>query len=224
MAIDKILERLDSLITMGEKVLATRRSPLPGVLSGRGDYVKDGLFRQWRTSCLAFLNALPSDYVYCREFEGHCKDSLYESFYHDAEAGVAVLRAAKEDIEGGYLQKVEMLISAEVFDDFLEMAEHLLANGYKDPAASLIGAVLEDGLRRICGNNNIAVKSDDNISSLNRKLADKKDVYNRLKQREIEVWNKLRDYADHGHFDQYKQDDVTDMLKGVRSFLSEYLK
>jgi len=217
MTVQNILERLDALISMGEKVLATRRPPPPGVIGM--DRVDDALFRQWRTSSLAFLNTLPSEYVYHREFEQHCK----ASYHYQAEPGVAILRAAKEDIEGGYLQKVEVLVSAEVFSDFLDMAEHLLNNGYKDPAASLIGAVLEDGLRRICGNNDIPVKSDDNISSLNRKLADK-DVYNRLQQREIEVWNKLRDYADHGHFDQYKQDDVTDMLKGVRSFLSDYLK
>jgi len=181
--------------------------------------VEDSLFLQWHTSSLAFLKTLPSDYVYGDEFKNHCRSSGY----YDAERGVAILRAAKEDIEGGYLQKVEALVSASVFSDFLEMAEHLLDNGYKDPAASLIGAVLENGLRLICGNNNITVKSDDNISSLNQKLAQNR-VYNLLQQKQIQVWNKLRDYADHGRFDQYKQDDVTDMLKGVRSFLSDYLK
>jgi len=218
MATESILGRLDSLIRMGERVLATKYDEHVGIMiySGRVDA---GLFQQWRTSSLAFLNTLPSEYIYYREFEGSCKDSSYD----DTQLGVAILRAAKEDIEGGYLQKVEALVSASVFSDFLEMAEHLLGNGYKDPAASLIGAVLEDGLRRICGNNNITVKSDDNISSLNQKLADK-GVYNRLKQREIEVWNKLRDYADHGHFDQYRPDDVSDMLKGVRGLLSDYLK
>ena len=136
---------------------------------------------------------------------------------------MAILRAAEEDIEGGYLQKVETLVSAEVFSDFLEMAKHLLDNGYKDPAASLIGAVLEDGLRRICSNNNITVKSDDNISSLNQKLA-QNHVYNPLQQRQIQVWNKLRDYADHGHFDEYKSENVKNMLEGVRNFLLNYLK
>ena len=216
MATENILGRLDSLIEMGEKVLATRHLASPPF---GGYYVEDALFRQWRTSALAFLNVLPSEYVYYREFEANCKTTYYDQ----ANRGMAVLRAAKEDIAGGYLQKVETLVSASVFNDFLEMAEHLLDNSYKDPAASLIGAVLEDGLRRICGNNTLPVKSDDNISSLNRKLADK-SVYNRLKQKEIEVWNKLRDYADHGHFDQYKPHDVTDMLKGARGFLCEYLK
>ncbi len=216
MAVDKILERLASLISMGEKVLATRHSPPSHV--NAPDYVDDALFRQWRTSCLAFLGTLPSEYVYCREFETHCR----VRHHREAEEGVAVLRAAKDDIEGGHLQKVETLVSASVFSDFLEMAEHLLDNGYKDPAASLIGAVLENGLRRICSNNDLPVKSDDNIGSLNRKLADK-GVYNRLQQREIEVWNKLRDYADHGHFEEYKLENAKDMLGGVRKFLSDYL-
>ncbi len=202
---------------MGEKVLATRYL-LRGNVAGL-DSVEDALFRQWRTSSVAFLNALPSEYVYRHEFENHCKHS-YD--YRHAEEGVAILRAAREDIEGGYLQKMETLVSASVFTDFLEMAEHLLDNGYKDPAASLAGAVLENGLRRICGSNNLTVKSDDNISSLNKRLADN-SVYNRLQQREIEVWNKVRDYADHGHFNEYMADDVEKMLGGVNKFLSNYL-
>ncbi|GAH94512.1 unnamed protein product, partial [marine sediment metagenome] len=101
MAIDKILERLDSLIIMGEKVLSTRYSTPPEVImeltiADGVDYVDDVLFRQWRTSSLALLNALPSECVYCREFEAYCKHSSYS----DAKEGVAILRAAKEDIEG----------------------------------------------------------------------------------------------------------------------------
>ena len=211
MATNRILERLDSLISMSERVLVV------SVADRR--FVDTGLVQQWRTSSLAFLNAtLGSDNVHYREFEERCKWSQR----HEAERGLAILRAAREDIAGGYLQKVETLVSASVFNDYLEMAEHLLDNGYKDPAASLIGAVLEDGLRRMCVTNTLPVKSGDNISSLNQKLADN-EVYNRLQQREIEVWNKLRDCADHGRFDQYESDNVKDMLAGVQKFLSNYL-
>ncbi len=218
MVISKILERLDSLISMGDKVLATRSSPYrPGEFGPIT--VATDLFRQWQTSCLSFLKALPSEYVYFRQFENCCKSSHYS----DAQQGVSILRAAKDDIEGGYLQKVETLVSAEVFSDFLEMAQHLLDNRYKDPAASLIGAVLEDGLRRICINNGITLKTKEDISSLNQKLA-QKQVYNPLQQKQIQVWNDIRNNADHGNFDQYKLGDVTDMLKGVRKFLADYLK
>ena len=212
MEIDKVLQRLDNLIETGEKVLSTVRDH---------DFVDTVLAQQWSTSSLAILKAVFTDNsVHYREFEERCKYS--HQLFH-AKRGLAILRAAREDIAGGYLQKVENLVSAEIFSDFLEMAEHLLDNGYKDPAASLIGAILEDGLRRICGNNNITVKSDDNISSLNKRLADN-NVYNRLQQREIEVWNKLRDYADHGHFSEYNAERVKDMMAGVSNFLSNYLK
>jgi len=175
MEANRVLERLNSLIRMGEKIMA---SPSRDYF-----YVDTGLVQQWRASSLAFLSAtLGSDSIHYREFEERCKWSGCS----EVERGLAILRAAKDDIEGGYLQKVETLVSASVFTDLLEMAEHLLSNGYKDPAASLIGAVLEDGLRRVCASNDIAVKSSDNISSLNKRLADS-NVYNRLQQREIEV-------------------------------------
>jgi hypothetical protein len=214
MEVKKVLKRLDFLIGIGNTVSSACS------LRENGKNV-DAVeaFSHWRTSSLSFLRTFPSEYIYSREFEARCKILSLG----DVEQGLGILNAARDDIGGGYLQKIETLVSAEVFSNFLDMARHLLDNDYKDPAASLVGAVLEDSLRRICSSNNITVKSDDNISSLNKKLADK-EVYNRLKQREIEVWNKLRDYADHGHFDQYKQDDVRDMLQGVRKFLSEYLK
>ena len=41
------------------------------------------------------------------------------------------------------------LAQAEVFADFLDMAEHLLGEGYKDAAAVILGAVLEDTLRKL---------------------------------------------------------------------------
>ena len=219
MAVDRILGRLDNLIEMGEKVLATRRSgSSPGIIAP--DFVESGLFQQWHTSSQAFLNAkLGADSVHSRAFETCCKSARPG----DTKQGIGILRAAKEDIAGGYLQEFETLVSASVFSDFLDMAEHLLDNGYKDPAASLVGAVLEDGLRRMCANNTLPVKPDDNISSLNKRLADK-PVYNRLQQREIEAWNKLRDYADHGHFSEYDDKQVKRTLEDVRKFLADYLK
>jgi hypothetical protein len=211
MEVEKVLGRLDSLIEMGERVLAAPSSDRR--------WVDTGLAQQWRTSSLTFLSAtLGSENVHYREFEERCKWSQR----HEAERGLAILRAVREDIAGGYLQKFETLVSASVFSDFLEMAEHLLDNGYKDPAASLIGAVLEDGLRRICTNKNIIVKSDDSINSLNKKLA-QNHIYNPLQQKQIQVWNDIRNNADHGNFDQYKMDDVKDMLGGVQKFLSNYL-
>jgi hypothetical protein len=47
------------------------------------------------------------------------------------------------------MTRTATLVSAEVFNDFLDMSAHLLDNGYYQAAGSLVGAVLEDSLRRV---------------------------------------------------------------------------
>jgi len=211
MEVEKVLERLDSLIEMGQRVLETPTSD-------RG-WVDTGLAQQWRTSSLTFLSAtLSSGHVHYREFEERCKWSQR----HEAKRGLAILKAVREDIAGGYLQKFEALVSAEVFSDFLDMAEHLLDNGYKDPTASLVGAVLENELRRMCRDNDIPVKDDDNIGSLNQKLF-QKPVYGKPQMRQISIWQAIRDSADHGKFEDYNAESVKNMLEGVRNFLASQL-
>ncbi|GAI09930.1 unnamed protein product, partial [marine sediment metagenome] len=137
--------------------------------------------------------------------------------------GKGILQGLREDIEAGYLTRIETLVSADIFDDFLEMAVYLLSQGYKDPTASLVGAVLENGLRRICLARGITLSVKENINSLNKKLADA-EVYNRLTQKKVQVWNDIRNNADHGKFNEYETDDVNEMLKGVRNFLEQYLQ
>jgi hypothetical protein len=49
------------------------------------------------------------------------------------------------------MQTVAELIHAGVFDDFLEMANELLTEGYQHPAAVIGGSVLEEHLRKLAG-------------------------------------------------------------------------
>jgi hypothetical protein len=133
-----------------------------------------------------------------------------------------ILNGLYKDLEAGLLIDIRTIVEAEVFSDLLEMAEHLLENGYKDPSAMLIGAVLEDGLRRIARKHHIVVKDDDNISSLNQKLY-QKQVFNKLSFDQIRVWSGIRNSAAHGKFDEYPIEDVRLMLEGVRILLDKYL-
>jgi uncharacterized protein YfeS len=133
------------------------------------------------------------------------------------------LRAVREDVKDGYLIEVRTLISAEVFTDFLEMAEHLHENGYIHAAASLTGAVLENGMRNIASANNIVVRSADDLGALNQKLV-QANIYNRLKQQQLQPLIRIRNHADHGEFEEYSADDVTRMIRDVGSFLADYLR
>jgi len=212
---DKITHRLEELLQLGNQVLSTRTEPPRGVAAA--DSVSNELFSHWRAGSLSFLkNVFGEDSTHFHEYSKNC----LRGYHYEAVRGQAVLKAAKDDIEGGYLKRIADLVSADIFTDFLEMAEYLLEQGYKDPAASLCGAVLEDGLRRICNGHNVTLKSREDISSLNRKLADIQ-VYNRLVQKQVEVWNEVRNKADHGQFSEYSAEDVKDMLRGVRTFLAE---
>ena len=101
------------------------------------------------------------------------------------DGGLGILRAAKEDSELGLLRSLRELVAAEVFSDFLEMAHHLYETGYYVPAASLSGAVLEDGMRKIAEKNRVAVRLGDDLAVLNQRLGDA-NVYSRLKQRQLQ--------------------------------------
>ena len=208
-----LLERVEELISLGTKVLRSEYTE---------DYMRcvdNALFQRWRAGSLSFLSFVFGEkHTHSHLFVTECKIARPNA----VNVGLGVLEAAQTDLESGMIGQLDTLVAADIFTDFLEMATHLIENGYKDPAASLVGAVLEDGLRKIAVAKSVDVKSTDTLSALNHKLAQAK-IYNRLTQRKIEVWNAVRNNADHGNFNEYKAADVKDMLGGTTSFLEEYL-
>ena len=135
---------------------------------------------------------------------------------------VGALRALRRDYDSGYLTTVQSLVRAEVFVDFLEMAEHLLQQGYKDPAAVLIGSVLEEHLRALCTARGIPTQvagKPKKADSMNAELA-VAVVYNKLDQKSVTAWLDLRNKAAHGHYGEYTAEQVGNMLVGVQEFMA----
>ena len=133
---------------------------------------------------------------------------------------VGALRALRRDYDAGYLSSVQSLVRAEVFADFLEMAEHLLQQGYKDPCAVLVGGVLEDRLRSLCQGRGIPLQTSDKpkkADSMNNALA-AAGVYSKLDQKNVTAWLDLRNKAAHAQYDEYNADQVRSLLAGVREF------
>jgi len=214
----KLIERVSQLLIKAQNVASSRRSNSSEHVIAP-DSVDSILFHEWKNNTQNFI------LLVCNESSPYYKNFIEvvkSNHPSDVEHGTGILKALKEDLELGYLTKVRELVSAEIFTDFIEMAKHLLDNNYKDSAASLIGAVLENSLRQIAIKNSIGVKEDDDISSLNTKIADK-EVYNRLIQKQIQAWKAIRDSADHGKFDDYNSEDVKSTIDGVQRFLTENL-
>ena len=131
-----------------------------------------------------------------------------------------ILKALKHDYNAGYLQSIEEIVHADVFSDFLEMAEHLLGEKYKDPAAVMVGGVLEEHLRKLCIKSGIQISENNRPKKVDRLNSDLggKDVYTKLDQKSVTAWLDLRNKAAHGKYSEYTIDQVLIMLQGVRNF------
>ena len=149
------------------------------------------------------------------------KDASKNSYYFPLCLGV--LEAAQRDFALGLLFDMRALIRAEVLEDFMEQAETLLDAGYHIPAASLAGAILEDALRKLCSKHDLPVPSSTKIDRLNADLV-RANVYSKLTQKKITTLADIRNNADHGHFDEFKESDVEEMVKWTRNFTVEYLE
>ena len=147
-------------------------------------------------------------------------------FQHVSEL-CGILKGVQHDLKSGMLADFKRLLQAEIFADFLEMAEHLLNTGYKDAAAVLLGAVLEDSLRKLAtavGVSTVAPSGKPmTIDPLNVAIA-KEGTYNPLVQKQITSWAGLRNDAAHGNFPNYDLEQVRQMLLFVQKFCSDYLR
>jgi hypothetical protein len=218
----RMVQRLSNLINEGYGVMTVlAQSP-----ESRITPQIEGMYLAWRLgSQSVFATLFNPDNVYREAFgriAAECPE--HDQFLmSEVEKGSGILRAAQAEISYGTLPGIEALYSAEIFEDFLSMAEHLLDQKYFAVVPSLVGAVLEDGLRKITKRKGLTVKVDDSIAGLNGRLFDAK-TYSPLVRRKIEVWNSIRNNADHGKFEENTEQDVGQMLEGVRGFLAEHLK
>jgi len=135
---------------------------------------------------------------------------------------VGTVEALKTAYESGYLHEIEELIHADLFSDFLNMGEYLLEEGFKDPAAVIIGGVLEEHLRKLCLKNTIAITVNNRFKKADTMNADlaRSQVYNRLDQKNIIAWLDLRNKAAHGKYNEYTDDQVNLALLGIRDFIA----
>jgi hypothetical protein len=214
-----LIKRADEVLALGRVALGTRYSTNMGFL------VKPEPFAAFRASGLSFLsNLFGATHPYFTDFDSSVSSKRRSPA--DVEAGIGIVSAARDELEGGWLQTARGLLSAEIFADFLEMAEHLLAEKYKDAAAVIAGSSLEEHLRQLATAATLpTTRTKDDVEvplkadALNADLA-KAGVYSRLEQKSVTMWLDLRNKAAHGRYDEYDHTQVSLMVEGVRQFIS----
>ncbi|WP_430478113.1 HEPN domain-containing protein [Streptomyces sp. P11-1] len=130
----------------------------------------------------------------------------------------------RDDLVAGWVETVVELVHADTYSDYLEMAEGLLAKGYKDAAAVIAGTSLEVHVRALCVKNGVTTAVAGKPKKADTMNADlkKAGVYDGLRQKQITAWMDLRNKAAHGNYSDYTKDDVRLLIDGVQSFMTNY--
>jgi len=215
-----LVKRVDQLVSIGRDVQLTK------VTSGdrvRITHVLSGPMTGFRTACLSFIDRVyGGNHVHFRQFT----DKTDGVRYGDTERAIAILMAIRDELEGGWLFELRSLVASELFADFLEQADHLLEQGYKDAAAVMIGSVLEEHLRQLCLTHD--VETDDlkdekrvprKADRLNSELV-KASVYTQLEAKQVTAWLALRNSAAHGEYSLYTAEHVRHFAAGVPAFIT----
>ncbi len=224
--INKVLiEQFEILLKEGECLINTA-SVSNNIFSGE----QISQVASWIAKGGQLIKSLCSeDSVYFERFSSILKNEYFYEIHSKNYRHLGVIqgciKALYDDYKAGLLIDLKSLLISEVFGDFLEMAEYLLREGYKDPSAVIIGAVLEDSLRKLALRNGISLDKNDGspktMEPLNQELY-KSSIYDKLIQKQITSWADLRNKAAHGQFDKYDQTQVEMMLLFVQKFCSDF--
>jgi len=184
--------------------------------------VEPGPFAAWRSQATHLLASwLPMNHSYVSQFnEAATPQKQNDPAADHRDAGVGVLQGLMLDVEAGYLTGLRQLVVAEVFGDFLSMAEHLDGQNYSHAAASLAGAVLEDALRRVVSD--AGRKPGGSLESLAQVALDL-GLLGPTTYKQVKVWIDLRNGADHGNWDQVPADQVSSFVRDLPGFLATTL-
>jgi hypothetical protein len=224
----KLINQADALIEKGNGVLQTARPPQTDPsrrrLAGhdsRNDRTDFGSWTEWHSQTMTFLRgALGNEHTYAKEFETICSGTSRS----DVEGGLGVLRAVREDIDSGNLARLPERVRADLFSDFLGMAEHLQADGFQDAAIVLGGGVLEEQLRLLCVKDGIPTTSGSKPKKaeiMNTELYSA-GVYDLNQQKQVTAWLGIRNDPAHGNYERYTPQQVALFLASIRDFTTRH--
>jgi hypothetical protein len=215
-AIAKARGRLNEVIDRAAQVRGTRQQ-------GQFDESLDAAqYTEWRMSAKTVVKLLDPGGHHKDEFEKIWEDASGDDDPDSLDRQLGVLKALREDFDGGYLSDVRGIVRAEVFADFMEQARHLFDEGYWQPVPVIVGSVLEDHMRKLCAKYvSIVLPSKPKLDWMNSELAKAKE-YGVLEQKQVTVWADIRNSAAHGKWSEYKAADVEAMLRDVPRFLIDH--
>jgi hypothetical protein len=132
-----------------------------------------------------------------------------------------LVAAANTEWRRGLLRKLEYMVAAATFDDFLDHATRYHKGNKKQEASVLASAVLEDTVKKIATKHGITT-SGLTLDPLIDELV-KTDVFTLVKAKRVKGAAAVRNHALHAEWDQFDIRDVGDLIKSTRELIEEFL-
>jgi hypothetical protein len=181
-----------------------------------GHSVDRETFQQWVNSALNLLQrAFGEDSVHFKNLSKIYNE--FHSYPKELENARGVFKAAKSDYLGGYMFELETAISGEIFGDFVTLAKKAMADGYKDVAAVLSCAALEDALKRYAARHNLGV--NDKVMQEVVSALKSQGLVSGAQKTLLDTMPKIRDYAMHANWSKIQREDVSSVIGFVEQFL-----
>ena len=220
---EQIEKRFESLIQLGQRLI----NQIPRTEYRTHEYWVDSNklteYHSWIYSVNNFLNFLSkANSIYAKEMSSILeKKEVKGDVSSDAVKKIfGLLNSAFTEWKEGFLERIEFIIAAETFDDFLEHSEEYHKASKKIEACVLASAVLEDTLKKIALKN--SVSQNQSLEPLIDELTNN-NIFTPVKAKKFKSYVGIRNSALHARWGEFDIKDVGYLIKGIKELIEDYM-
>lgn len=219
-----LLQRIDILLQRGHQLSSRRQNdgdygPKYWVQS---DLISDA--QAWMTSSANLVSLVSFPGSYFREELGRITGSselAKGAPWALIQKMQGLLSALKDEANHGLLHRLEDLVVATAFDDFLDHADAFHRANKAREAGVLAAIVLEDTIKRIATKNNVngaGLTLEPLIDALV-----KAGVFTPVKAKRVKAYAGVRNPALHAEWDKFDIRDAGELISGTREIIENFL-
>jgi hypothetical protein len=216
---DELITQAATIITMGEKVLATE------AVDGQSKtFVNEQKFHDFRITTLSFFSRVFGEVSsYYQSF----KTEVTHNTASRTRRGIGMLTAAKRELQGNWLETTQGAVARDILTDMLRLARIQFDQGNYRSAAVICGVILEKQLSNLCQARGIAIHNEIQGKAVPKKGlqltgdAYKKKLYGRQDNKAVISWIELCDAAAKEKHDVIDSGQVKNMLNEMMAFLTK---
>ncbi len=216
---EDLAARVQAIIAMGEKVLATESKGFQ-----QQTFVNEQQFHDFRISGLSFLSRVFGDNS---QYYLRFKSEVTSPGTSRTKRGLGILSAATTELQNNWVETTRGAITTEILTEFMAMAKIHMEEGNLQSGIILIGAVIEKHLQNLCLAGNISISNQQSGSTAAKKPlqltgeAYKKKLYDRQQHKRIITWLELCSSASQNTMSNISVEQVEDMHAHVSRFLAD---